>query len=153
MEGASAVIVWVLLSAGLLLLEGLTTQFVGIWFAVGAAIAVVPAALGAPLWFQLVVFLVCSLLFLYFIRPIVRDKISVKKQPTNADMVIGQRGVALETVDNRGSAGRVRAMGLTWSARSSVPDLVIPKDSDIIVERIEGAKLIVSPAEVTAEIK
>jgi len=152
MEGAANIIIWVLVSAGLLLLEGLTTQFIGIWFAVGAAITVVPAALGAPLWFQLLVFLVCSLLFLYLIRPIVRDKISVKKQPTNADMVIGQRGIVLEEINNRISTGRVTAMGLTWTARAAIQDQVIPKDTDVIVERIEGAKLIVTMSKVIVNV-
>lgn len=144
MNGTAAVLFWVVIAAALFILEGMTTQMICIWFAAGAVIAVVPALLRTPFWFQLLIFLIFSILFLFWIRPIIKEKISVKKQPTNADMVIGQTGIVLETIDNLKGTGRVSAMGLTWTARTE-GEQIIPADTEVLVERIEGVKLIVTP--------
>ena len=144
MTGTHGVLVW-LIAAGLLLaLEGVTTQLVSIWFAVGALVAAIPAFFGAAFWVQLLVFLASSILFLYFIRPVLRQKIMVKKQPTNADMVVGATGLVLEEIDNLRLTGRVSANGLDWTARSE-SGVVIPARSQVRVERIEGVKIIVTP--------
>ena len=144
MTGAQGALIWIIVAALLLVLEGATTQFVCIWFAVGAAVAVIPALLGADFWVQLLVFLVGSILFLYFIRPVLAKKIVVKKQPTNADMVVGSTGLVLEEIDNLRQTGRVSAIGLTWTARTEA-DIVIPAQAQVLVERIEGVKVIVKP--------
>lgn len=144
MTGTAAVLFWVIIAAILLLLEGATAQLVSIWFAVGAIVAIIPALLGTPLWFQLLIFLIFSILFLFWIRPIIRERISVKKQPTNADMVLGQTGIVLETIDNIKGTGRVSAMGLTWTARTAQEEIVYP-ETEVLIHRIEGVKLIVTP--------
>lgn len=144
MTGATGALIWIIVAAALFIIEGATTQLVGIWFAVGAVIAIFPAILGAPPWLQLLVFLISSIVFLFAIRPVLRDKLAVKKQPTNADMVVGKTGIVLEEIDNLKGAGRVSAMGLTWTARSE-EDGVIAKDTRVLVKRIDGVKLIVVP--------
>jgi membrane protein implicated in regulation of membrane protease activity len=138
------VVLWVILAAALILVESATTQLVGIWFAAGAVIAIIPALLGAAFWIQLLVCLLASIAFLIWIRPIVKTKISVKKLPTNADMVVGKTGLVLEEIDNIKGTGRVSAMGLTWTARTE-EEQHIPADTQVLVARIEGVKLIVSP--------
>jgi membrane protein implicated in regulation of membrane protease activity len=144
MSGAVAAVLWFVVAAALFVLESVTTQFVGIWFAAGAVIAMVPALLGAPFWVQLLIFLIVSVLFLFWIRPIVKTRISVKRQPTNADMVVGKTGLVLEDIDNIKGTGRVSAMGLTWTARTE-DERRVPADTQVLVSRIEGVKLIVSP--------
>jgi membrane protein implicated in regulation of membrane protease activity len=144
MSGSVAAVLWIILAAALFVLESATTQLVGIWFAAGAVIAMIPALLGAPLWLQLLIFLITSILFLIWMRPLVKTKISVKKQPTNADMVVGKTGLVLEDIDNIRGTGRVSAMGLTWTARTE-EEQYIPANTQVLVSRIEGVKLIVSP--------
>ncbi|MDL2234216.1 NfeD family protein [Ruminococcaceae bacterium OttesenSCG-928-L11] len=144
MTGSVGVFLWLIIAVGLFVVEGITVQLVSIWFAVGAIVAVLPAALGGPFWLQLAVFLLFSILFLFIIRPVVKDKLIKKRQPTNADMVIGKIGVVLEEIDNIREVGRVSANGLTWSARSETGE-VIPGDASVLVKKIEGVKLIVVP--------
>lgn len=142
MTGAFGAFIWLLAAAALFVVEGMTAQMVSIWFAAGALFAIIPTLLGAPLWVQLLVFLMFSILFLFVIRPMVKDKISVKKQPTNADMVVGQTGFVTEEIDNVRGTGRVTAMGLPWTARTE-DDGTIPVDTQVVVKKIEGVKLIV----------
>jgi len=136
--------IWLGAAVLLLLAEAATVGLAAIWFALGALVAIIPAALDAPLWVQILVFLVVSAAALVFTRPFVRRVLKVKGESTNADAVIGKIGVVLEAVDNLAATGRVRANGLEWTARSE-DDTVIPAESRVEVLRIEGVKLIVRP--------
>jgi len=144
MAGSFGVFVWIFAAAVMFVLEASTAQMVSIWFAVGALFAAIPAYFGASLGVQLFVFLVFSVLFLFAVRPLVKKRLQAHKQPTNADMVIGQTGIVLEEIDNARETGRVSAMGLNWSARSE-DATIISADARVLVLRIEGVKLIVTP--------
>ena len=137
------VVFWVVLSAILFVLESSTAQFICIWFAVGAIVAIVPAALDADLWVQLLVFLASSNAFLFLIRPVLRRKLKVERTATNYDRVIGTDAWVIEDIDNLRESGRVSASGLTWSARSESGE-TIPRDTQVEVQRVEGVKLIVA---------
>ena len=58
------IILWIILVVVAVLLEAATMALVSIWFAAGALAAVVAAALGFPLWVQIAVFLIVSLVLL-----------------------------------------------------------------------------------------
>ena len=49
-----------------------------------------------------------------------------------------------EEIRNVPGAGRVKALGNSWAARSLEPDGVIPAGEQVVVQRIEGVKLLVS---------
>ena len=93
---------------------------------------------------QLVVFVVVSGVLLAVVGRTARDSVRVKRVATNADSVIGQTGTVLEAIDNLEETGRVRANGLDWTARSAAGEQ-IPVGQTVMVERIEGVKLVVSP--------
>lgn len=137
-----APVVWLLIAVLLGFLEATTVDLVAIWFALGALAAIVPAAIGFPLWVQLVVFIAVSLSTLYFTRPIVRDVLKVKKVSTNADRIIGMVGLVTVPINNVAGEGRVMVNGLEWAARS---DDGVPLDvnENVLIKRIEGVKVIV----------
>lgn len=147
MNGAGAVI-WLIIAVALFVVESVTYQMVCIWFSFGAVLAMVAAWLGAPVWLQLLVFLVSSIIVLFLLRPVVKNKIRVKKSPTNADLVIGQIGVVREQVDNILQTGRVTANGLDWTARTEEDGVVIAAGERVRAVRIDGVKLIVEPVTV-----
>lgn len=137
-------IVWLVVIIGLIVLEAATTALVGIWFCAGALVALVislfaPNAVGV----QVFVFLVVSVLMLFFLRPIVRKLSSSKTVPTNADANIGKTAQVVTEVQP-GSVGRVKLEGLEWAAKS---DTVLPVGSWCRVEAIEGVKLVVTPVQ------
>jgi len=55
---------------------------------------------------------------------------------------IGQEAVVTETIDNTVPTGAVYADGKTWTARSA-SGRVIPKDTMVKVQRMEGVRLFV----------
>ena len=62
---------WLIIAILLGVFEAMTVDLVAIWFAIGALAAILPAAIGAPFWVQLVVFLAVGLLTLALTRPMV----------------------------------------------------------------------------------
>lgn len=123
--------------------EAVTAQLVSIWFVLGAVAALIAALCGATPVVQVIVFIAVTILALVITRPLVKKYIHPKKEYTNADKVIGQVGIVCEDIDNIKATGQVKADGKIWTARS-VDGSLIPKGSDVIINRIEGVKLIVT---------
>ncbi|MCM1285864.1 MAG: NfeD family protein [Acetobacter sp.] len=122
--------------------EAITAQLVSIWFVAGAIGGLIAAMLNAPIYLQVVVFIVITILALAITRPLVKKYIKPKMQRTNADRVISQIGIVAEEIDNINGKGEVRIDGKVWSARSA-DNNVIPLESKVQVLEISGVKLIV----------
>lgn len=138
----SMLIFWVVLLIVLIVVEAVTAQMVTIWFAAGAVAAMVAELLNAQVWLQWVVFVAVSVIALIATRPLVRKLTKTRVQPTNADRCIGQVAVVTEGIDNVAAKGQVSINGTVWTARSS-DGTVISKDEKVIIEKIEGVKVIV----------
>ena len=134
--------VWMALAVLFVVVEMSSVQLVSIWLALGAVVSIIPALLHLDLGIQFTVFIVVSALSIYFTRPFVKKVLTVKKESTNADRVIGECGIVIEEIDNIKQTGRVHVMGLDWTARSYSSE-IIAKDSTVTIRSIEGVKVIV----------
>lgn len=123
-------------------LEAATAQLVSIWFVIGAIAALIASLLGAGIAVELVVFIAVTILALVITRPLVRKYIHPKAQRTNADKAVGQVGIVIEDINNIDAKGQVKVDGQIWTARSADGSL-ISVGSEIIIDKIEGVKLIV----------
>lgn len=137
-------IVWLVLMVMFLLVEAGTVSVVSIWFAVGSFGALIASVLNAPLWVQVTVFLSVSATLLACLRPFVKKYIQPKITATNSDSVIGSEGYVTENIDNLSARGQVKLGGMFWSARSTSGEPIC-EGTKIIVDRIEGVKVFVSP--------
>ena len=135
-------ICWLAVFVLLIVIELATMGLTTIWFAGGAVAGFVASMLGANVVIQAVVFFVVSIVLLIFTRPFAVRYINSNKTKTNIDGLIGQEALVLEEINNIRETGCARLEGKEWTARS-VDDTVIPADTVVIVERIEGVKLIV----------
>ena len=144
MPEISMTVVWIVAIVVLLIIEGLTSGLVTIWFAIGALAGLICQLVGAPLWLQLTVFLVVSFVTLVLTRPLAQKHLNSKTQPTNADRLLGKECIVTEAIDNIAGTGAVTVGGQVWTARSG-SDAVIPNETRAVVRRIEGVKLIVEP--------
>lgn len=134
---------WLAAMIVLLVVEALVPGLVSIWFAFGALGAFVSALLHAPMWLQIVWFLILSVLSLCLTRPLAKKYVNGNTQPTNADMVIGRECMVKEEINNLLSSGAVSVGGKVWTARSENDDIIIPAGKTVVAVRIEGVKLIV----------
>lgn len=148
------IIFWIVALVLFLAVEGATAGLVSIWFAAGAIFGLISAALGAPVWLQIVLFLVVTGITLILTRPLVSKYTKGKKVSTNADMYIGQEGVVLQDIDNLKATGLVKVRSFEWTARST-NDEPIAEGTLVRAVRIEGVKLIVEPvpAGIDEEVK
>lgn len=139
--------IWILAAVAFGVLEGITAQLVSIWFVLGAVAAAVAAACGGGLWLQVVLFAAVSVAALLITKPLVKKYLRPRMQRTNADRCVGQTGVVLQPIDNLAATGQVKVCGSVWTARST-DGAPIAAGETVTVERIEGVKLMVRPAQV-----
>lgn len=144
-------IVWLVLMVVFLIAEAATVTLVSLWFAAGALAALIAYFLGAAVWLQVLLFLAVSALLLTALRPLVRKFVTPRLQRTNVDSVIGSTGLVTAPIDNVSASGQVRLGAMEWTARST-SGAPISEGTLVRVDRIEGVKVFVSPAEVSAQV-
>lgn len=137
--------VWLGLLVLFVIVEACTANLLTIWFAVGALAALVSSFFTDSLVIQIAIFVVVSLIVLAIVRPMAKKYTKTKKQPTNADMYINAEGIVTDSISNLKATGTVKVKGTVWTARSFNDEVEIPENTTIIVERIDGVKLIVKP--------
>jgi membrane protein implicated in regulation of membrane protease activity len=125
-----------------LIVEALTLGLTTIWFAGGAFVAMILSFLGVPIGIQIAAFLVISIACLFFIYPIVKNKIRPGKEKTNYEKVIDKIGVVTETIDNMNAHGQVKVDGQIWSARTTDGG-VVEVGNMVMIQEVIGVKLIV----------
>ena len=139
---------WLIIFVIALIVEIATMGLTSIWFAGGALIAWVFAKIGFGLTVQIVVFVAASLVLLILTRPIAVKFFNVQRQKTNAESLIGECAVVVEEVDTIKAQGRVEIHGMEWSAKTDEPDGKIEVGKVVVVDGIQGVKLIVRDKEV-----
>ena len=118
---------------------GLTT----IWFAGGALAAIFVAVVGGPIWLQAVIFIVVSLLLLFFTRPIAVKYFNKDRVKTNVESMVGRQAIVISEIDNLQGIGQVTVSGQEWSAKSADERVKIAVGAVVTVVAINGVKLIV----------
>lgn len=138
---------WLILSGIFLIIEILNVSFLIFWFSVGALVAMISSFFINNIIVQSVIFLIVSTLLLFVTKPFV-NKILPKDNfiKTNSNSIEGKIGKVILDIEPVEGKGQVKISGETWSAKSA-DDTYISKDTEIIVEKIEGVKAIVKPLE------
>ncbi|MDD9205723.1 NfeD family protein, partial [Georgenia sp. 10Sc9-8] len=112
-------------------------------FAGGALAAMLVALLGAPLWAQVLVFAVVSVVLLMAVRPWAKDWLARSSPTTNTNARAHVGRPATVLIDVTEHAGRVKLMGEVWTARAAQPGAVLPAGTTARVVRIDGAIAVV----------
>ncbi len=137
--------VWLILSGLFVIIEIVNLSFFIFWFAVGAFIAMLISFLTQNLVIQIAVFVISSTILLFSTKPLVKkflDKdVSVK---TNAYSIEGKVGKVVVDINPIEGKGQIKVNGEVWSAKSE-DNAIIPKDTEIIIDKIDGVKAIVKP--------
>ena len=136
-------LIWLGIVLLLIILEMISMGLTTIWFAGGALVAAVVSTFGGPLWLQIILFIVVSLVLIFTTRPIAKKHLNTKVEKTNAESLIGKKVQVVETIDNRNSTGKIKVNDVEWTARSSESSVVIQSGSEVIIREISGVKCIV----------
>jgi membrane protein implicated in regulation of membrane protease activity len=110
--------------------------------ALAALASTVVAAVGGPVWLQVVVFGAGSFAAVGLLRPIARKHLTMPHAiRTGTAALEGAKAIVLQPVNSRG--GRVKIGGEEWSARSYMPDEEFDVGTEVEVAQIQGATALV----------
>lgn len=118
---------WLAAVVGFLLLEASTFSMTSVWFAVGAAAALLTCLFTDSFRAQALVFIVVSILCLLAFRPLAA-KLRQKITPTNGDRNLGREATVLTTV-TADLPGRVRLTAWTGMPAAPLPATFSPPGS------------------------
>ena len=108
-------LIWILVSMVCLILELGSGDLFLMCFAIGALGGSLAAAVGGGVILQIIVMAICSLLSVYFIRPIALKYLhkSDENRVSNADALMGREGRVSQTIE-AGGYGRLEGRFRRW---------------------------------------
>ena len=139
--------IWLIILVVCIVVELITMGLTTIWFAGGALIAAIAAALSLPIWLQILLFLAVSLILLYLTRPVAVKYFNKDRVKTNAESLVGQQAIVISEIDNLQGIGQVTVGRQEWGARTADDNKKLPAGSVVIIRAISGVKLIVEEKE------
>ncbi len=142
------IVVWAIVVALTLLLEFFTVDFFACCFSLGALVALILAACQVNVYWQVGVFFVLTVLALCAARPLLKHFIMKPTVPTNIDQNLGKKARLLADVVNGEST--IKINDVVWTVNCAA---ALKQNDEVIIERIEGNKMIVQPAIVESKKK
>ena len=137
-------VIWLVIAVIMFIIEAVTTGLATLWFALGAIVAMIMDLCGAPLYLQVIVMavvsIVCFALCMIWVRPKLESLRKKNIQRTNADRLIGKEGIVIVPLNVAEGKGQVKVDGQIWSAKA---DGDIAEGVKVTVKSIEGVKLVV----------
>lgn len=144
--------IWLVLSVILFIVEALSYALVSIWFAIGAAAAMIAAFCGLSILWQWIIFIAVSSLLLIFTRKSAKKWLMPKIEKTNSESTIGAVGVMELGIENEYDFGRAKIGSMSWRVKS-FDGSSIEKGERIMVKEINGVTLSVIALNKNREIK
>lgn len=141
------VVIWLIILVVLVVIEIFTLGLTTIWFAGGALVAIIVAALGGPIWLQVLAAIIVSAVLLFFTRPVAVKYFNRDRERTNAESLVGRQAIVISEINNLQGIGQVTINGMEWTARTIVDGQVIKPGEVVIIRGINGVKLLVEREE------
>ena len=131
--------IWLIAAIALVIFEICSATFGAICFAIGAGFSALAAGLGAGVTWQIVIFAVVSLLTFIFLRPFMLKFMDRKSKDvkTNAEAIIGRKGIVSERIDAEQHTGRVAIDGDDWKAVSE-DGSIIEKGASVEIVKMDS---------------
>lgn len=141
--------IWVGIAVLFIIIEALTLALTTVWFALGALVGMVCALLGLPWLWQVLLFLVASLVLFIFTRPVAIRYWRVGKEKTNVEGLAGMKAKVLQDVEPMGT-GLIKVNGQEWTAVTD-GDKSIGAGAVVEILEVRGVKAVVRLPEETKE--
>ena len=137
-----------LIAAGIFFIgEMLTAGFLIFWLGAGSLIALLVSFLTKNLFIQTAAFVFSSIILILATKSFA-DKFTKKDSvATNVYTLSGKNGIVIEEINPTEGKGQIKVGGEVWSALCD-ENLVIPKDSEVEIVRIQGVKAYVTPIKI-----
>ena len=133
---------WIAIIVIAIIVEVFTDQFISIWFVPSAIVATILDFCSVDLIWQILVFLVLSIIGIVLGRALFAKINKSNDTKTNIDAIIGERCIVIEKIDNFAGCGQVKIKGQIWSARGVGEDDIFEVGDILHIVAIEGVKVI-----------
>ncbi len=133
--------VWAVLFIVTLVVEIVSVELVSIWFAFGSLIAFILALCKVGVTWQIVVFLVVSVVLLASLRWVCIKFLKNSKEKTNLDSLIGKSYKLLKDIEDE-VPGEIKVNDVVWRAVTKNGENVKAGEKVKIIE-VKGNKFIV----------
>ena len=135
---------WVAVIVITVIVEFITVGLTTIWMTGGALVALAIALLGGGLNLQIAAFFAVTFVLLYWTRPIAVKYLNSHRTRTNVEETLGSPVRVIERIDNQAETGKVHYKGMEWTARAVLDEEVFEVDDIVVVQAIEGVKMLVA---------
>lgn len=132
-------VLWLIIVIVLAVIEVMTVNLVSVWFIASGLISLFLSFFIDSFFWQFAIFVILGLIFMIITRPLLVKKFGKSDVKTNLDRVIGMKGIVTSDISKL-KVGEVKVDGKTWSA---IADKKIEIGTTVIVEAIDGVKLVV----------
>ncbi len=132
-------IIWLLVIFVLSFIEVVTVNLITIWFIASAIVSLIVSFFVDSFMIQFMIFGFLGIVLLLTTGKYLKKIFDAEAARTNADRVIGMKGIVTEEI-KKNTIGEVKVDGKRWSA---ISDKSIKVDEEVIIEKIDGVKLIV----------
>ena len=141
-------LLWLVVLVVCIIFEVRTSDVVTVWFMPAAAVALLISFFAkeeSDFWIQFAAFALVSIVSFLIFKIAFNKKVKkMKRCKTNLTALIGERCLVVEDISNIHSKGTVNLKGAIWSARSTDENDVVEEGTIVVVERIDGVKLVCS---------
>jgi membrane protein implicated in regulation of membrane protease activity len=134
---------WLILVFFLIVLEACTVNLVSIWFIISGIVSLFVSIFCDDFLIQFAIFVLLGLFLLLTTRKFLKRYIKPNKEKTNLDRILGEVAIVTEEI-LKNAVGEVKVDGKRWSA---IAKEEIQVGEEVIVEKIDGVKLIVRKKE------
>ncbi|MBO5069134.1 MAG: NfeD family protein [Roseburia sp.] len=141
-------IFWIVLVVLFAVIEMVTVSLTSIWFAGGALVALLCAALGLDLVWQIIIFVAVSVVLLCFTRPWAMKYLKPRLVKTNYEVAVEQNVCLTEAVDNIKGTGTAVFKGLEWTARAYEEGKTFEAGTIVKVKEIRGVTMYVVESDI-----
>ena len=135
-----AIILWLVIGVGVILLDIGTSLFLFVWFAIGSVVAIIAALVGLSFAWQLILFGISSIIAISIGYPWSRKKFknTVNRTKLMEEEYIGKTFIASEDIDYR---YRFKVSGIYQTGENKGEKIL--KGQKFQVVGIEGNKLVI----------
>ena len=143
------IVIWATVMAFTLLLEFFTVDFFACCFSLGGLVALILAACGLNVYWQVGVFFVVAIIALCAARPFLKRLVKKPTVATNVDQYFGKKARLLYDVIDGVSS--IKLNDVIWKVSC---ETALKRNDEVVIERVEGNRMIVKAVEdVKEEIK
>lgn len=138
------IIVWAVIVVASVVIEISTINLTTVWFAIAGVVSLILAVFKVELVWQIVAFLVLSIVLLFLTRPLINKITRKNSAHTNADRIFDRVGFVTKEITTD-EIGEVKVDEDIWRA-ISYDNEPLEVGQKVVIKSFDGNKVIVSKA-------